>query len=644
MSSCIVAVEEFRDLVENSSTRDTEGPWLNYNLREQEAENAVDNTGEVEEDEAPEPTNPTESNIALLEEDPDPDFDDTTPREALKALIDACRTEVGKGRRNAGDLENAEDYQRRLIEYATEWNQRYSPAENMWQEWVVLLELLDAQAADPAKSDDAYRMIIKHRPTESDASSQPRRQSESLVDSQTRLRQSDFYAALTRLLLQRYEANTDQRVLDVAAKWAKRCFKLRLELRDAQHSNFQESVRMLVKALQLQKKFHAVKAYTELYLQPGPAAQSPQPISVAHSPDVESARPLGSASSSEPPPWDIDLVGSDGFTHLINAVNRRETAVVERILARRACIEVRDTEGKTPLLHAVYNDDAEMVVKLAESNANLEAPCMGLTALHHAIALSRPQMVSLLLGKGAKIEAASSNINNPGLHGRTSLMYACLKTVIPPYHTHEHSDSLFERRDQIVYALTQRLSQANLLDTQDSAGFTALHLCVKEARDQAVQILLQHGADPNIQCKMGRTPLFWAVASKHIDTAKVILASAVIAVKVNMTDQLEQQQPEGVPAVPPESRGRTPLYIALTWTPYGNYDFTKLLLRFGARLNPDAPLDEAQFRTLQLNSGVVKLLKEAQPPRRPSTVSTTTTASSWRSSVGSLLRRNSSRS
>lgn len=66
-------------------------------------------------------------------------------------------------------------------------------------------------------------------------------------------------------------------------------------------------------------------------------------------------------------------------------------------------------------------------------------------------------------------------------------------------------------------------------------GYTAMHCAAQFGSTACVQLLLDHGANPNLKDKMGETPLYMAVTNGHADT---ILALVKAGADVEAPDHL----------------------------------------------------------------------------------------------------------
>ena len=60
---------------------------------------------------------------------------------------------------------------------------------------------------------------------------------------------------------------------------------------------------------------------------------------------------------------------------------------------------------------------------------------------------------------------------------------------------------------------------------QGEFGYTPIHEAVNSGHSKVLELLLEHGGDPNCSANSGCTPLHLAVSSGHVDCIRVLLAS-----------------------------------------------------------------------------------------------------------------------
>ncbi|XP_020932403.1 ankyrin repeat domain-containing protein 55 isoform X2 [Sus scrofa] len=180
---------------------------------------------------------------------------------------------------------------------------------------------------------------------------------------------------------------------------------------------------------------------------------------------------------------------SNGDVNALTAVIREDPSILE------CC----DSEGCTPLMHAVSGRQVDTVKLLLKMGANINMQdTYGRTSLCLATYLGWLEGCVSLLRNGAKH-------NIPDKNGRLPLHAA---TAEPD-----------------VRLLTVLVQQSNLseINHQDNEGMTPLHWAAFHNRPQHTQMLLKKGADPTLVDKDFKTALHWAVQSGNRILCSIIL-------------------------------------------------------------------------------------------------------------------------
>jgi hypothetical protein len=164
---------------------------------------------------------------------------------------------------------------------------------------------------------------------------------------------------------------------------------------------------------------------------------------------------------------------------------------------KRAAAE-RQARRDHGLYTAVMACDAAAVERcLAQgANANYSQSSNRLSALMQAAQRNRPEIIRLLLARGANPNAVSADGNNT-----TALMYAV------------EGDGTFES----VKALVEGGADVNA--RHGGWGYSALSRAGRHRGTKVVTYLIEHGADVNLAGHNGATPLAWA---KHDGNEELI--------------------------------------------------------------------------------------------------------------------------
>ncbi|XP_057163248.1 ankyrin repeat domain-containing protein 55 isoform X1 [Ursus arctos] len=181
---------------------------------------------------------------------------------------------------------------------------------------------------------------------------------------------------------------------------------------------------------------------------------------------------------------------SNGDVNALTSVIREDPSILE------CC----DSEGCTPLMHAVSGRQVDTVKLLLKMGANINMQdAYGRTSLCLATYLGWLEGCVSLLRNGAKH-------NIPDKNGRLPLHAA---TAEPD-----------------VRLLTVLVQQSNLseINHQDNEGMTPLHWAAFHNQPQHTQMLLKKGADPTLVDKDFKTALHWAVQSGNRILCSIILS------------------------------------------------------------------------------------------------------------------------
>jgi ankyrin repeat protein len=159
---------------------------------------------------------------------------------------------------------------------------------------------------------------------------------------------------------------------------------------------------------------------------------------------------------------------------LITAASAGKEGMAGLLLQHGARVDAQDSSGQTPLQLAVLAQQARLVGQLLEAGANPErADHRGCTAMHKIAAAIPGQAdlapLRLLLEKKAVVDAADAE-------GWTALTHA-----------------VAARRNDLVELL---LRAGAVVNRADQGGRTALMWAASAGAAETVTLLLQHGANP----------------------------------------------------------------------------------------------------------------------------------------------------
>jgi ankyrin repeat protein len=185
-----------------------------------------------------------------------------------------------------------------------------------------------------------------------------------------------------------------------------------------------------------------------------------------------------------------------GATPLNEAAFRGHLEVVELLLARGADASIKDHAGFSPIENAVRQHQPGVLRVLLGNGKNAE-PANRLMEM--AVRRGYADSVEVLLDAGAGIDARSAS-------GSTALY-----------------DAALAGNGAMVSLLVNRGAEVNAVET--GSGTTPLYAAAALGREEAVAILLLGGANPNLVGKEGGSPLHAAESNGYRTIAERIRAA-----------------------------------------------------------------------------------------------------------------------
>ncbi|MEH7124986.1 ankyrin repeat domain-containing protein [Bacillus sp. JJ1773] len=188
---------------------------------------------------------------------------------------------------------------------------------------------------------------------------------------------------------------------------------------------------------------------------------------------------------------------------LIQAAERKETETIKRLIDEGVDINTKDSEGRTATMIATYNNDVETVKVLIKAGANVNIQDnMKNNPFLYAGAEGYVEILKLTIEAGAD----PAMINR---YGGTALI---------PASEHGHIDAIKE----LLIKTDIDVNHVNDL------GWTALMEAIVlnnggERQQQAIQLLIDHGADVNIPDRNNITPLQHAREKEFKEIEQILL-------------------------------------------------------------------------------------------------------------------------
>jgi ankyrin repeat protein/L-ascorbate metabolism protein UlaG (beta-lactamase superfamily) len=205
---------------------------------------------------------------------------------------------------------------------------------------------------------------------------------------------------------------------------------------------------------------------------------------------------------------DIEVANEAGYRPLHDAIAGLEWALASHLLERGADPNAPLADGQYPLLIAAWGDPPlDLFEYLIKSGADVRAEWHGWTPLHAAARTEKPELVELLLSKGADPETPNVNGDTPfDLAIRT----ANCKTVA-----------------QMIKA------GADIDRTAGESARAPLHWAALKGCPELTALLLRAGASPEVRDGGGRTPMDLASRYAHPGVVDVLAAGGVDRVEAD---------------------------------------------------------------------------------------------------------------
>ena len=195
---------------------------------------------------------------------------------------------------------------------------------------------------------------------------------------------------------------------------------------------------------------------------------------------------------------------------LIDAAKMGDLARVNALLKQGANVHAQTIGGFTALMHAAAGGHPEMVKVLLDRGADTEARgnyYKGETALMMAARRGHTEVVDLLIDNGAKVDTASKH------SGSTPLMLAAY--------------------DGHLDTVKKLLDEDATVDARDKAGGTALMSAVSRGHWAVAKALLEGGADVNAEANEG-TPLVFAGGGGRYDGGQLEVVELLLKNDANV--------------------------------------------------------------------------------------------------------------
>jgi ankyrin repeat protein len=203
----------------------------------------------------------------------------------------------------------------------------------------------------------------------------------------------------------------------------------------------------------------------------------------------------------------VDVTNEFGSTPLAEAVKQGDARMVKTLLAAGSGTEGANADGQTALMIAIKNGDLPVFNLLIDAGAKVNAveKVQGQTPLMWAAAAARnaPEMVKVLIAKGANVNARAKFNDWPG---------QITSEPRAQYHTYGGLTPLLYAARSGCYACVEALVSAGAdVNLPNNEGMTPMMIALDNGQNGIAKFFLDHGANPKVWDIYGRTALYVAV-------------------------------------------------------------------------------------------------------------------------------------
>ena len=253
----------------------------------------------------------------------------------------------------------------------------------------------------------------------------------------------------------------------------------------------------------------------------------------------------------------VGAVASAAVDGIVDAAKKNDAAAVRAALEQGADVNAHSSDGTSALHWAVYNDNADLVARLIEAGADVNPRNdYDSTPLGEAAVTGDAEVVR-------KLVAAGADVNAPGPDGETPLMVLA------------RGNGLDAARILIEHG-------ADVKAREKWRGQTALIWAAAEGQSGMIKLLLEHGADPNVQSDVNEWQRQVSAEKRRMYRPYGGMTALMYAARQGCVACAEALVAGGADKDLSDPRGVTALIIALDNL---HFDLASYLVKAGASLN-----------------------------------------------------------
>ena len=213
-----------------------------------------------------------------------------------------------------------------------------------------------------------------------------------------------------------------------------------------------------------------------------------------------------------------------------------EVELLDLILTRNIRLDILDTDGRNILYIPIKFSYNQLLIKLIEKDEqNIGLPIidikdtLGLTALHYSIIFNNYEAFKILLKKSNIFINNNQNLNAFHIciqYNRINMFIDMLSNISELFINTNNNENLlqyailFDKYDFIPYIFKKKIN----INNQDiTNGLCALHQIVIKNKIEIVKMLINYGANINIQDYYGNTAVHYCISEENIEILQLLL-------------------------------------------------------------------------------------------------------------------------
>jgi len=210
--------------------------------------------------------------------------------------------------------------------------------------------------------------------------------------------------------------------------------------------------------------------------------------------------------------WNVNYYFYDGLTPLHIAAANNHPELVKFLIENNADVNAVDKKtGQTPFMYAVNNFAFDVLEMLITPNLNEKIKDnLNKTYLHYAARFTVSPIVEYFIKKGLNVNARDNFDNTPLIDAVMMLS--------------NEEELEYEDDNLMLTSIRILLDNGADVNIQNYDGSTALHYAVDLGWMPLVKLLVERGANLNIQDEDGLAPLHCAVIQGYKEIAEYLLS------------------------------------------------------------------------------------------------------------------------